>query len=64
MSPRQSTRYLMWCSKKAEAGVDLTPAELEMMKEAQAVAEAMAQKFMRLEPEDYAYIPGKGYGEE
>ena len=63
MNPKKATTYLLWCGEKAEAGVDLTPAEFEMMKEARAVSIAMAHRFMRIKPQDYAYQKGKGFQE-
>ena len=63
MSPKRATTFLLWAGAKAEAGVDLTPAEFEMMKEARAVSIAMAHRFMRIKPADYAYIPGKSFQE-
>ena len=63
MTPRQSMRFLLWYGAKAEAGDTPTEGEFQMFKEARKVSIMMAEKVMRLKPEDYEYTQGKGFEE-
>lgn len=61
MSPREATRYLLWAGEKAEAGDELTPDEMQRFRAARAVSVYMAEKFLRLKPEDWKYEKGVPY---
>ena len=63
MTPKQSTRFLLWAGAKAEAGHSLTEEEALMFTEARKISIMVAHKILRIKPEEYAYTPGKGFGE-
>ena len=63
MTPRQSMRFLLWYGAKAEAGDTPTEEEFQMFKAARKVSIMMAEKVMRLKPEDYEHTPGQPFEE-
>ena len=61
MTPRQATRYLLWYGEAAIAGHEPTEEEFKMFKDARQESLRLAEKFMRLKPEDYAYTKGQPF---
>ena len=56
-------RFLLWYGEKALAGDEPTEEEFQMFKAARKVSIMMAEKVMRLKPEDYEYTPGQPFEE-
>jgi hypothetical protein len=61
MTSRQAMIYLLWYGGREIAGVPPTEEEFAMFKEARESSKSMAEKFMRIKPDDYAYTKGKPF---